>query len=123
MENKLIKSLKYQGVYSKKLPNNETMLYIAYTNANGNYSKYKVGLKSAGISEQYCHNLRQTELSKLRLGEDPKLSNKVKIIKFEEIAEDYFYNMKLSQCSDTTNSKNKYTNHIKPVFGESISTI
>jgi integrase len=117
MENQLTKSLKYQGVYSKKLPNNETMLYIAYTNANGNYSKYKVGLKSAGISEQYCFQLRQTEIAKIRLGEDPKLSNKTKVIKFDEIAEDYFYNMKLNQCSDTTNSHNKYLNHIKPVFG------
>lgn len=117
MENQLTKSLKYQGVYSKKLPNNETMLYIAYTNANGNYSRYKVGLKSSGVTEQYCHQLRQTELAKIRLGEDPKLANKPKVIKFHEIAEDYFYNMELSMCSDTRNSRNKYTKHIKPVFG------
>lgn len=117
MENQLTKSLKYQGVYSKKLPNNETMLYIAYTNANGNYSKYKVGLKSSGVTEMYCHNLRQTELAKLRLGDDPKLSNKTRVIQFDEIAEDYFYNMKLNQCSDTKNSHNKYINHIKPIFG------
>jgi integrase len=117
MENQLTKSLKYQGVYSKKLPNNETMLYIAYTNSNGNYSKYKVGLKSSGISEQYCHNLRQTEITKIRLGENPRLSNRPNVINFHEIAEDYFYNMKLNQCSDTTNSHNKYLNHIKPVFG------
>lgn len=117
MENQLTKSLKYQGVYSKKLPNNETMLYIAYTNANGNYSRYKVGLKSSGVSEQYCHNLRQTELAKLRLGEDPKLSNTAKVIKLDELAEDYFYHLKLKQCSDTVNTRNKYIKHLKPVLG------
>lgn len=117
MENQLTKSLKYQGVYSKKLPNNETMLYIAYTNANGNYSKYKVGLKSSGVSEAYCFQLRQTELAKIRLGENPRLSNKTRVIQFDEIAEDYFYNMELNQCSDTRNSKNKYLKNIKPVFG------
>ncbi|MFA6138735.1 MAG: site-specific integrase [Sulfurimonas sp.] len=114
--NQMTLSKKYQGVYSKQLPNNQIMMYIAYKNNNGNYSKYKVGLKSSTITEQFCSNLRQNELSKIRLGDEIQLSSKT-IIKFDEIANDYYYNMELNQCSDTRNSKNKYINHIKPVFG------
>ena len=114
--NKLIKSKKYSGVYYK-----DTILdriyYIAYKNSNGNYSKYKVGCKSSGITEVYCYNLRNEELNKIKLGHNPKLSSKDIIIKFDEIANDYYNNMKLSQCSDTKNSTNKYINHIKPIFG------
>jgi len=40
------------------------MYYIAYKNSNGNYSRYKVGLKSSGITELYCYNLRNEEINK-----------------------------------------------------------
>ena len=114
--NKLIKSKKYSGVYYKDTIL-DRMYYIAYKNSNGNYSKYKVGCKSSGITEVYCYNLRNEELNKIKLGHNPKLSSKDVIIKFDEIANDYYNNMKLSQCSDTKNSTNKYINHIKPIFG------
>lgn len=114
--NKLIKSKKYPGVYYKET-NIDKIYYIAYKNSNNNYSKYKVGTKSSGISEQYCYNLRNEEINKIKLGHNPKLSNKDNVILFKEIAEDYFLNMKLSQCSDYKNSYNKYKNHIKPIFG------
>lgn len=113
----LIKSKKYIGVYTKSLPNNDTAIYIAYKNKNGNYSRYKVGLKSSGITEAYAYNLRNEEINKIRLNENPKLSGKTRIIKFHEIAQDYYKNMELSQCSDYRNSYNKYLNHIKPIFG------
>ena len=116
-KNKHIKSKKYQGVYYKDTSNNDKIYYIAYKNSNGNYSKYKVGLKSSGITEQYCYNLRNEEINKVRLNDNPKLSNKPKIIKFHEIAIDYFYYQELSQMSDWRNSKNKYLNHIKPSLG------
>jgi len=115
--NKLIKSKKYAGVYYKDTINNDKIYYIAYKNSNGNYSKYKVGLKSSGITEQYCYNLRNEEINKVRLNDNPKLSNKPSIIKFDEIATDYFYNQELSLKSDWKNSKNKYINHIKPSLG------
>lgn len=77
IQNKLIKSKKYQGVYTKYLPKtNDTAIYIAYCNKNGNYSRYKVGLKSSGITEAYAYNLRNEEINKIRLNENPKLSNK-----------------------------------------------
>jgi len=117
MANKLVKSKKYAGVYYKDTINNDKIYYIAYKNSNGNYSKYKVGLKSSGITEQYCYNLRNEEINKVRLNDNPKLSNKPSIIKFHEIAEDYFYNQELSLKSDWKNSKNKYINHIKPFLG------
>jgi len=53
--NKLIKSKKYQGIYHKDA-SNDRMYYIAYKNSNGNYSRYKVGLKSSCITELYCYN-------------------------------------------------------------------
>ena len=108
--NKLIKSKKYQGIYSKNITNDK-MYYIAYKNSNGNYSRYKVGLKSSGITELYCYNLRNEEINKVRLNDNPKLSNKPTIIKFHEIAIDYFYYQELSQKSDWKNSKNKYLIH------------
>ncbi len=116
--NKLIKSKRYQGIYYKDTPTtNDKIFYIAYKNSNGNYSKYKVGLASSGINEKYCYNLRNEEINKVRLNDNPKLSNRPKIIKFHEIAIDYFYNQELSQKSDWRNSKNKYLNHIKPSLG------
>ena len=115
-QTKLIKSKKYSGVYYKDT-SLDRVYYIAYKNSNGNYSKYKVGCKSSGITEIYCYNLRNEEINKIKLGHNPKLSFKELIIKFDEIANDYYTNMKLSQCSDVKNSYNKYINHIKPVFG------
>ena len=117
MNNKHIKSKKYSGVYYKDIPNNDKIYYIAYKNSNGNYSKYKVGLQSSGINEKYCYNLRNEEINKVRLNDNPKLSNKPIIIKFDEIATDYFYNQELTQCRDYKNSFNKYKNHIKPTLG------
>ena len=117
MANKLIKSKKYAGVYYKSTSNNDKIFYIAYKNSNGNYSKYKVGLSSSGITEKYCYNLRNEEINKVKLNDNPKLSNRPKIIKFHEIALDYFYYQELAQKSDWKNSKNKYLNHIKPVLG------
>jgi len=83
--NKLIKFKKYKGIYYK-YTTNDKMYYIAYKNANGNYSRYKVGIKSSGITELYCYNLRNEEINKVRLNDNPKLSNKAAIIKFQEIA-------------------------------------
>ena len=95
-KNKLIKSKKYQGIYYKDTPI-DRIYYIAYKNSNGNYSKYKVGLKSSGITEQYCYNLRNEEINKVRLNDNPKLSNRPVIIKFDEIANDYFYYQEFSR--------------------------
>lgn len=53
LSNKLIKSKKYKGIYHKDATN-DRMYYIAYENSNGNYSRYKVGLKSSGITPDYA---------------------------------------------------------------------
>ncbi len=94
---KMILSKRYEGVYSKEIINKDSngpkqlMMYIAYKNSNGNYSKYKVGLKSETINEKFCYELRQKELTKIRLkSDDPSLCNRDKIILFREIMEDYF---------------------------------
>jgi len=55
---------KDKGIYHKDMLN-DRMYYIAYKNANGNYSRYKVGLKSSGITELYCYNLRNEEINKV----------------------------------------------------------
>jgi len=73
-QTKMTLSKRYEGVYSKEIINKDSngakqfMMYIAYKNSNGNYSKYKVGLKSEKISERFCYELRQKELRKIRLG-------------------------------------------------------
>lgn len=40
IQNKLIKSKKYQGVYTKQLPNNDTVIYIAYKNKIKNHLEH-----------------------------------------------------------------------------------
>lgn len=119
METKFIKSIKYQGVYSRVVAGtNEVMMYIAYKNSNGNYSKYKVGLKSSSLNEKFCYELRQKELTKIRLGsDDPSLANKSKIILFQEIYEDYALDCRNRQCRNHQNAHNKVIKNILPVFG------
>ena len=115
MQNKLFKSKKYAGVYYKETPI-DRVYYIAYKNSNGNYSKYKIGTKTSGITESYCYTLRQTEINKIRLGEDPKLSSKKSIILFDEIAQDYLKKQQQEKLAMLTANTNRYYRHIYPIF-------
>lgn len=123
--NKLIKSKKYQGVYTKQLKNGSTALYIAYTNSNNQYSRYKVGIKDQnGLNEAFAYHLRNQEIQKIKLGEDTILANKKRVILFDEIGEDYLKKQELEKLAMVTSNRNRYFRHIYPVFkGKNIQDI
>ena len=115
--NKMQLSKKYQGVYTKVLKDNTTALYIAYTNDNGQYNKYKVGIKdNNGMNESFASQLRAKEIQRVKLGADTVLSNKKKIIRFKEIAEDYLMKQELEQLKEAKKNKQRYYNHIHKHF-------
>ena len=115
-------SRKFKGVFINPLEGGDFSLYIGYTDINTKkYIKFKVGLKSNGITETYCHNLRNEIINKMRLGENPdsKFSNK-KNISFDSLAQEYFKSMELQQKSikNIKNDKSRYNNHINPYIGK-----
>jgi len=65
-------SKKYSGVQLYKKSNNDIAYSFRYTDANGKTKRMPVGLKSAGITEQYAYKKRMAYLNTINLGEDPK---------------------------------------------------
>jgi len=118
--NKLIKSKKYQGVYTKLLKNNQTALYIAYTNDKGQYNKYKVGIKdNLGMNEAFASDLRNKEIQRVKLGECTILANKQRVVLFQEIGEDYLLKQEIEELKQSKPNKNRYYKHIYPIFKNS----
>jgi len=114
--NKLIKSNKYTGVYTKQVQN-DTKIYISYHNGK-NYSRHLVGLASTGITQSYAYELRNKEIARMKLGEDPQLIRKKDIILFEEIAQDYFDRQEAQQVQSAKRTRARYQMHIKKMFAK-----
>lgn len=115
-------SKKFKGVYINTLRDGDTSYYIGYTdNTTRTYKKLKIGLKSQGINEAYCHNKRADILNKIRLGENPlaKFSKSKKIV-FDFFATEYFTFLKNTHRSPKSikNEISRYNKHIKPYIGE-----
>ncbi|MCX6077395.1 MAG: site-specific integrase [Campylobacterales bacterium] len=113
-KNKLTKSNKYVGVYTKQVKN-DTKIYISYHDGK-NYSRHLVGLVSTGVTQAYAFELRNQEIAKLKLGEDPKLIRKKDVILFGELAKDWMEKQRLEQLSDAKQNSQRYYNHIHKVF-------
>jgi len=114
---KLIKSKKFVGVYHYEKQNKDVTYYITYRDTNGKQYKQKIGEKSKGITENYCNQLRNQTINKLKLGELPPsviLRMKHKIITLNSVSEYYFKH-------HTSKSKRKwigkYDLHIRDVIG------
>jgi len=111
-------SKKFSGVYSYELKNKDTAYYIGVNTSDKKYIKIKVGKKSEGITEQYCHMKRIEYLNKQRLGENPILgaNKKQEIVLFDTFAQAY-----LSYLDDEKRTgyceRNKYNVHLKDRFG------
>lgn len=114
-------SKKYTGVYLNPLQDGDTTFYIGYTDiSTGNYKKVKIGKRSQGITEPYCHNKRAEIMNKIRLGEDPlEQFGKNKKMLFDTLAEKYFQYLENSGKSfkSIKNEKSRYNLHIKPYIG------
>ena len=120
---------------SKRIPTNEEgIFYKSIINENGKevdkvyVIRYRenetdrmktIGKYSQGIRINYCKQIRNEILMKLRLGEEPPTITKKKkknIIKLDDFAEVYFKE-KNDEVKDIEKIKRSYINHIKPFLG------
>lgn len=120
---------------SKRIPTNEEgIFYKSIINENGkeidkayiiryrenDTDKLKtIGKYSQGIRINYCKQIRNEILMKLRLGEEPPTVAKKKkknITKLDDFAEIYFKEKEL-EVKDIEKIKKSYINHIKPFIG------
>lgn len=119
----------------KKIPTNEEgIFYKSIINENGkeidktyiiryrenNIDKLKtVGKYSQGIRINYCKQIRNEILMKLRLGEEPPAVAKKKkkdSTKLDDFAEIYFKEKEF-EVKDIEKIRKSYINHIKPFIG------
>ena len=114
-QNKLIKS-KYPNIYTREVYGDngikkDTKVYISTNN-----SRKLLGLKSSGITELYAFNFRNSEVARMKLGEDPKLVSKKDIIYFKELAQDWKDKQKFEQLTEANKNAQRYKNHIASTF-------
>jgi len=114
-ENKLILSKKYTGVYTREVNDKGTKRTKVYVSINN--SRRLLGYLG-DITLSYASQYRQEEITRLRLGEDPKLVRKKDIILFEEIAQDFFDRQEAQKIQSAKRTKARYTKHIKKVFSK-----
>ncbi|BAK72796.1 site-specific integrase [Arcobacter sp. L] len=120
---------------SKRIPTNEEgIFYKRIINENGKevdktyLIRYRendsdrlktIGKHSQGIRINYCKQIRNEILMKLRLGEEPPAVAKKKkknITKLDNFAEIYFKEKEM-EVKDIEKIKKSYINHIKPFLG------
>ena len=122
---KLISSKKYKAVYHNKLKDGDVTYYIYYRDANRKQKRLRVGKKSEGVTEAYCHQLKTQIVSSQKSGEflPPSVhpQHQQKTITLNDVADFYFDNQ-------STKSKqkwlNKYNLRIRNLIGgKDINTI
>ncbi len=105
---------KFTGVFIHISTNGIKTFYIKYS-LRGKQHKEKVGTFEEGITASYCSKLRAKKTSLDRLKEDAPMFMNQKQITFDEAFE--LYIKTIENKSDTANNKNRYKNHVKPIFG------
>lgn len=113
--NKLILSKKYTGVYTKEVMDKGTERTKVYVSINN--SRRLLGFLG-DITLSYASNYRLEEITRLRLGEDPKLIRKKDIILFEEIAQDWKDKQKAERLTEADKNAQRYHKHIHKVFSK-----
>lgn len=115
---KFIISKKFSGVFKYELKDNDTAYYIGVNTVDKKYIKIKIGKKSEGITEQYCHMKRNEYINQLRLGDNPILSQNKKREKvlFDTFGQTYLHYLDTEKRTGY-NERNRYNTHIKEVFG------
>jgi integrase len=62
---KIHKSKRFKGIFHTKLQNSDLSYYITYRDADGKLIKQKIGLKSKGINENVCNQIRNETIANL----------------------------------------------------------
>lgn len=112
-----------EGIFFKRIINDkgkevDKVFVLRYRDNNKDKLK-TIGKFSEGIRINYCKQLRNEILTKIRLGEVPPLiakKKKKKIITLNDFAEIYFKE-KEAEVKDIEKIKRSYINHIKPYLG------
>lgn len=105
---------KYTGVFIHTAINGTKTFYIKYS-LNNKQFKEKVGTAQEGVTAIYASKLRAKRTSVDRLKEDAPMILNQKQMTFNEAFE--LYIKTIDGKSDTENNKNRYKNHVKPIFG------
>jgi len=113
----MVKSKKYNGIYLHQLVSGDITYYIQYVDENKKNTKIKVGRKSEGVDENYCFHKRNELISQIRLGENPKLIQKIGPT-FDEVAQKYIINRSLERKKEESTRRTVlfYNKHLKPVM-------
>lgn len=113
--NKLILSKKYTGIYTREVNDKGTKRTKVYVSINN--SRRLLGYLG-DITLAYASQYRQEEITRLRLGENPKLIRKKDIILFEELAQDWKNKQKAEQLIEATKNSQRYHNHVHKTFSK-----
>jgi integrase len=112
-----------EGIFYKQIINENAKevdkVYVIRYRENDIDRMKTIGKYSQGIRINYCKQIRNEILMKLRLGEEPPTITKKKkknIIKFDDFAEVYFKEKEL-EVKDIEKIRKSYINHIKPFLG------
>lgn len=105
-----------EGIYQRTDSKNQITFYITYTKRDKKLKWEKVGKKTDGINLQYCKQLRSQRINQINLGEDITSHRKKEIITFNEIANDFIENVKVT-LKDKRGPVQRYDQHIKPYIG------
>ena len=110
-----IKSKKYTGI-STRTTDNDTIFYCSYKTKMGNYSRFKLGYRSAGMTEKIAYELLQQRKQNILTGDIT--THQKQSISLTTAGELYFKDLELRMTSDFRNSYNKFKRHILPYFGK-----
>ncbi len=105
---------KFVGVYVNDTIKSGKVYYIKYK-IKGKSFLEKVGSDKEGITAAYASKMRSKRTSVDRLKDDAPMLINQKQITFDEAFE--LYIKTIENKSDTENNKNRYKNHVKPIFG------
>ncbi len=112
-----------EGIFYKSIINENNKeidkIYLIRYREKDNDKLKTIGKYSQGIRINYCKQIRNEILMKLRLGEEPPTiaKNKKKIIiTLDNLAEIYFKEKEM-EVKDLEKIKRSYINHIKPFLG------
>jgi len=116
-----------EGIFFKHIINDKDKevdkVYVIRYRHNDKDKLKTIGKYSQGVRINYCKQIRNEIITKLRLGEEPPAvakNKRKKVLKFNELADIYFEEKK-PYVKDIEKIKRTYENHIKPFIGNSDS--
>jgi integrase len=106
-------------IYRDSITNKKSdkIYYIRYKDENNKTKELKIGKFSEGVRENYCNQIRNEIITKMRLGEVPPSAAKnrrVKKILLDEIKEIYFEKRREGKSKQSDLAS--YKKHLEPFF-------